>query len=136
MASIKIYQSKLKHWYREAKEEEWEKCPSLWKVAMNSYLHIKSFLGQEKTIELLGEWSQFSCKGNVKKIKNWLENPSLLLIDQKKEFEITPALEKESPVAWTSSKPAQEMSKDKLKGPQKKKRGPKSNQSKGKVKGN
>ncbi|MBW0527903.1 hypothetical protein O181_067618 [Austropuccinia psidii MF-1] len=103
---------------------------------MNSYLHIKSFLGQEKTIELLGEWSQLCCKEKVKKIKNWLENPSLLLIDQKKELELTPALEKEGPVAWTSSKPAQEVSKDKPKGPQKKKRGPKRNQGKGNGKAN
>ncbi|MBW0584161.1 hypothetical protein O181_123876 [Austropuccinia psidii MF-1] len=30
--------------------------------AMNSYLHIKSLLGQEKTIELLGGWSPLSFK--------------------------------------------------------------------------
>ncbi|MBW0462176.1 hypothetical protein O181_001891 [Austropuccinia psidii MF-1] len=29
---------------------------------MNSYLHIKKVLGQEKTIELLKRWSQLSCK--------------------------------------------------------------------------
>ncbi|MBW0506086.1 hypothetical protein O181_045801 [Austropuccinia psidii MF-1] len=60
--------------------------------------------------------------------------PELLPIpqDQKKELEITPALE-EGPVASTSSKPAPETSKEKLKGPQKKKKGPKNN--KGKVKG-
>ncbi|MBW0515896.1 hypothetical protein O181_055611 [Austropuccinia psidii MF-1] len=92
---------------------------------MNSCLHIKSFLGQEKTIELLGGWSPLSCKDKVKKIKNWLENQSTLSIDQKKELAMIPALEKEGPVALTSSKPAPEVSKDKTKGPQKKQRGPK-----------
>ncbi|MBW0473981.1 hypothetical protein O181_013696 [Austropuccinia psidii MF-1] len=46
---------------------------------------------------------------------------------------MTPALEKEGPVASTSSKPAVEMSKNKPKGPQRKQKGPKSHQ--GKVKG-
>ncbi|MBW0561355.1 hypothetical protein O181_101070 [Austropuccinia psidii MF-1] len=104
--------------------------------AMNSYLHIKSFLGQEKTIELLGGWSPLSCKDKVKKIKNWLKNQSLLSIDQKKELEMPPALATEAPVASTNSKPAPEVSKDKPKGPQKKKRGPKNHQSKGKGKAN
>ncbi|MBW0525790.1 hypothetical protein O181_065505 [Austropuccinia psidii MF-1] len=43
---------------------------------------------------------------------------------------MTPALEKEGPVASTSSKPAPEVSKDKLKEPQKKQRGPKNHQGK------
>ncbi|MBW0523461.1 hypothetical protein O181_063176 [Austropuccinia psidii MF-1] len=103
--------------------------------AMNSYLHIKSFLGQEKTIELLGGWSPLSCKEKVKKIKNWLKNQSLLFVDQKRELEMTPALE-EGPVASTSSKPAPEASKGKPKGPQKKKKGPKSHKAKGKSKAN
>ncbi|MBW0593675.1 hypothetical protein O181_133390 [Austropuccinia psidii MF-1] len=90
--------------------------PLAW--AMHSYLHIKSFLGQEKTIEVLGGWSPFSCKDKVKNIKNWLKNQSPLTIDQKKELEMTPALESEAPVASTSSKPAPELSKDKPKGPQ------------------
>ncbi|MBW0589946.1 hypothetical protein O181_129661 [Austropuccinia psidii MF-1] len=102
---------------------------------MNSYLHIKSFLGQEKTIEPLGGWSPFSCKANVKKIKNWLKNQSLLSVDQNKEFEMTPAME-EGPVASTSSKPTPEASKEKPKGPQKKKKGPKNHQGKGKGKVN
>ncbi|MBW0590476.1 hypothetical protein O181_130191 [Austropuccinia psidii MF-1] len=71
---------------------------------MNSYVHIKSFLGQEKSIELLGGWSPLSCKDKVKKIKSWLKNQSLLSIDQKKELEMTPALETEGPVASTSSR--------------------------------
>ncbi|MBW0554905.1 hypothetical protein O181_094620 [Austropuccinia psidii MF-1] len=96
---------------------------------MNSYLHIKSFLGQEKTIELLGGCSQLYCKDKFQKIKNWLKNQSLLFIDQKKELEITP-------VASTNSKPAPEMSKDKPKGPQKKQKGLKNNQGKGKGKAN
>ncbi|MBW0494164.1 hypothetical protein O181_033879 [Austropuccinia psidii MF-1] len=64
---------------------------------MNSYLCIKSFLGQEKTIELPGRWSPLSFKEKVKKINNWLKKQDLLSIDQKKELEITPALEKEGP---------------------------------------
>ncbi|MBW0561309.1 hypothetical protein O181_101024 [Austropuccinia psidii MF-1] len=70
---------------------------------MSSYLHIKRFLGQEKTIELLGGWSTLSCKDKVKKMKNWLKNQSLLSLDQKKELEMTSALE-EGPVAFTSSR--------------------------------
>ncbi|MBW0551631.1 hypothetical protein O181_091346 [Austropuccinia psidii MF-1] len=69
---------------------------------MNSYLHIKSFLGQEKTIELLGGWSPLSHKDKVNEINNCLKNQSILSIDQKKELEMTPALE-EGPVASTSS---------------------------------
>ncbi|MBW0569668.1 hypothetical protein O181_109383 [Austropuccinia psidii MF-1] len=103
---------------------------------MNSYLHIKSLLGQQKTIELLGGWSQLSCKDKVKNVKNWLKNQSILSIDQKKELEMTPALEKEAPVASTSSKPAPEVSKDKPKGPQKKQRVPKGHKGKGKGKAN
>ncbi|MBW0477600.1 hypothetical protein O181_017315 [Austropuccinia psidii MF-1] len=92
---------------------------------MDSYLHINSFLGQEKTIELLGGWSPLSCKDKVKKINNWLKNQSLSSIDQKKALEMTPALEKEGQVVSTSSKPAPEVSNNNPKGPQRKKRGPK-----------
>ncbi|MBW0566497.1 hypothetical protein O181_106212 [Austropuccinia psidii MF-1] len=74
---------------------------------MNSYLHIKRFLGQEKTIELLGSWNPLSCKDKVKNINNWLKNQSLLSIDQKKELEMTPALETEGPVVPTSSRSVQ-----------------------------
>ncbi|MBW0558294.1 hypothetical protein O181_098009 [Austropuccinia psidii MF-1] len=104
--------------------------------AMNSYLQIEGLLGQEKTIEHLGGRSLFYCKDKVKNIKNWLKNQSLLSIDQKKELEMTPALEKEGAVASTSSKPAPEMSKDKPTGTQKKQKGPKNNQGKGKGKSN
>ncbi|MBW0571124.1 hypothetical protein O181_110839 [Austropuccinia psidii MF-1] len=116
VAEIEIYQCQYKNWFRAAKEEEWEIFPSLWQGAMNSYLHIKSFLVQDNTIELLGGWSPLSCK-------------------DKKELEMTPALETEAPVASTSSKPAPEAFKNKPKGPQKKQRGPKNHQSrcKGKV---
>ncbi|MBW0502612.1 hypothetical protein O181_042327 [Austropuccinia psidii MF-1] len=103
---------------------------------MNSYLHIKSFLGQEKTIELLGGWRPLSYKEKVKKIKNWLKNQSLLSIDQKKELEMTPALETEGPMASKSSKTAPEVSKDKAKGPQKKQKGTKNHQGKGEGKAN
>ncbi|MBW0564750.1 hypothetical protein O181_104465 [Austropuccinia psidii MF-1] len=99
---------------------------------MNSYLHIKSFLSQEKTIELLGSWSPFSCKDKVKKIKNWLKNQNLLSIDQKKELEMTPALETGGPVASTSSRSVQKKPKE----PQKKQQGPKNHQGKGKGKAN
>ncbi|MBW0556264.1 hypothetical protein O181_095979 [Austropuccinia psidii MF-1] len=43
---------------------------------MNSYLHIKNFLGQEKTIELLGVCTPFSCKDKVKKDKELVEEPN------------------------------------------------------------
>ncbi|MBW0589209.1 hypothetical protein O181_128924 [Austropuccinia psidii MF-1] len=49
---------------------------------------------------------------------------------------MTPALETEATVASTSSKPALEVSKYKPKGPQKKQRGPKNHQRKGKSKDN
>ncbi|MBW0578017.1 hypothetical protein O181_117732 [Austropuccinia psidii MF-1] len=87
-------------------------------------------------MKLLGGWSPLSCKDKVKKINNWLKNQSLLSFDQKKELEMTPALETEGPTASTSSNAAPEVSKDKTKGPQKKQRGPKSHQGKGKSKAN
>ncbi|MBW0563153.1 hypothetical protein O181_102868 [Austropuccinia psidii MF-1] len=49
---------------------------------------------------------------------------------------MTPTLEKEGQVVSTSSKTALEVSKYKPKGPQKKQRGPKNNQGKGKGKDN
>ncbi|MBW0485828.1 hypothetical protein O181_025543 [Austropuccinia psidii MF-1] len=95
---------------------------------MKSYLHLKSFLGQEKTIKLLGGWSLLYFKEKVKKLKNWLKNQRLLSIDQRKELEMTTALENEGPVGSTHSKTSPEMSKDKPKGPQKKQKGPKNHQ--------
>ncbi|MBW0504466.1 hypothetical protein O181_044181 [Austropuccinia psidii MF-1] len=50
--------------------------------------------------------------------------------------EMSPGLEKEGPVASTSSKLAPKVSKDKPKGLQKKKKGPKDHQGKGKFKAN
>ncbi|MBW0506939.1 hypothetical protein O181_046654 [Austropuccinia psidii MF-1] len=132
VAAIEAYQCQYKKWFRAAKEEEWGICPSLWQGAMNSYLHIKSVLGQEKTIETLGDWSPLSCKDKDTNINNWLKNQSLLSIDQKKDLEMTPALETEGPVASTSCKPTPEVSKPKPKGPQKKQKGPKNHQGKGK----
>ncbi|MBW0541258.1 hypothetical protein O181_080973 [Austropuccinia psidii MF-1] len=102
---------------------------------MSSYLHIKSFLGKEKTMELLGGWSPLSCKDKVKKLKNWLKNQSLLSVDHRKEMEMTPALE-EGPVVSTSSRPAPEASKKKPKQPQRKKKAPNNHQGKGKGKEN
>ncbi|MBW0560648.1 hypothetical protein O181_100363 [Austropuccinia psidii MF-1] len=136
VAAIEIYQCQYKNWFRAAKEEEWEICPRLWQGAMNSYLHIKNFLGQEKSMELLGGWSPLSFKEKVKKIKNLLKNKSLLSINEKKELEMTSALETEGPVASTSSKPAPEVSKGKPKRPQKKQKSPKNHQGKGKGKAN
>ncbi|MBW0486683.1 hypothetical protein O181_026398 [Austropuccinia psidii MF-1] len=75
VAAIEIYQCQYKNWFRKAKEEEWEICPSFWQGAMHSYLHIKSFLGQEKTIELLGGWSPLSCKEKSQKDKELVEEP-------------------------------------------------------------
>ncbi|MBW0567932.1 hypothetical protein O181_107647 [Austropuccinia psidii MF-1] len=86
-------------------------------------------------MELLGGWSPLSCKDKIKKIKNWLKNQSILSVDQKKELEMTPALE-DGPVASISSKPAPEASKEKPKRPQKKTKGPKNHQEKGKGKEN
>ncbi|MBW0483436.1 hypothetical protein O181_023151 [Austropuccinia psidii MF-1] len=74
--AIEMYQSQSKNWFREAKEEEWEICPSLWQGAMNSYLKIKSFQ------------------------------------DQKKELKMTPALEKEDPVAPSVQRQAQRTSEE------------------------
>ncbi|MBW0495680.1 hypothetical protein O181_035395 [Austropuccinia psidii MF-1] len=70
--------------------------------AINYYLHIKSFLCQERNIGILGGWTLSSCKDKVKKIRDWLKNQSILSIDQKKELKMTPALGKEVPVASTS----------------------------------
>ncbi|MBW0592790.1 hypothetical protein O181_132505, partial [Austropuccinia psidii MF-1] len=89
--------------------------------------------GSGEDHRILRRVGPFSCKERVKKIKNWLKDPSLLSTDQKKELEMTRAL-KEGLVASTSSKPAAEASKEKPKGPQKKKKGPKSHQGKGKGK--
>ncbi|MBW0581812.1 hypothetical protein O181_121527 [Austropuccinia psidii MF-1] len=75
-------------------------------------------------------------QGKLKKMQNWLKNQSLLSIDQKKELEMIPALETKGPVAYTSSKPAPEVSKDKPKGPQKRQKVPKNHQGKGKGKAN
>ncbi|MBW0593213.1 hypothetical protein O181_132928 [Austropuccinia psidii MF-1] len=128
---IEIYQSQYKNWCKEAKEEEWEICSGLLKGAMNVYLHMKRFLGWEKTIELLAEWIPFSCKDKFKNINHWLKNQILLSIDQKKELEMTPDFKKQGPVVSNSSKPAPEQSKYKPKGPQKRQRSLKKNQGKG-----
>ncbi|MBW0579540.1 hypothetical protein O181_119255 [Austropuccinia psidii MF-1] len=46
---------------------------------MNFYLHIKNFLGQEKTIELLGVCTPISCKDKVKKDKELVEEPKYFI---------------------------------------------------------
>ncbi|MBW0560743.1 hypothetical protein O181_100458 [Austropuccinia psidii MF-1] len=66
------------------------------------------------------------------KINDWLNNQSLLSIDQKKEFEMNPVLETEGPVASTRSRSVQRQAH----GPQKKSKGPKNHQRKGKGKAN
>ncbi|MBW0579174.1 hypothetical protein O181_118889 [Austropuccinia psidii MF-1] len=103
---------------------------------MKSYFHIKSFMGPEKIIELLGGQSPLSFKENVKNIKNWLKKQSILSIDQKKELQMTSALEKAGPVASTSSKQAEELPKEKNKGLQKSQKGSTGNNKKGKGKAN
>ncbi|MBW0500225.1 hypothetical protein O181_039940 [Austropuccinia psidii MF-1] len=65
-------------------------------------------------------------------IKSYLQIKSLP--DQRKELEMTSALEKEGPVASTSSKTAPEMSKDKPKGPQEKQKRPRTIKKRGKAK--
>ncbi|MBW0494185.1 hypothetical protein O181_033900 [Austropuccinia psidii MF-1] len=87
---------------------------------INSYLHIKRLLCQKRTIELSEGVGPFSCKDKVKKINNWLKNQILLSLDKKKDLKMIPALEQEDPVVSYSSKPAPEVSRDRLKGPQKK----------------
>ncbi|MBW0554989.1 hypothetical protein O181_094704 [Austropuccinia psidii MF-1] len=63
--------------------------------------------GSGEGIELLGGWRPSSCKERVKKIKNWLKNQSLLSIEEKKELEMTPALETKGPVVSNSSRSVQ-----------------------------
>ncbi|MBW0540796.1 hypothetical protein O181_080511 [Austropuccinia psidii MF-1] len=101
MEAIEIYQSWYKKWFREAKEEEWEICSSHLLVSMNSYFHIKSFLGQEKTIEVLGGWSPMYWKEKVNKIRYWLKNQSLSSVDQKKKLEMIQDFENERTVEQT-----------------------------------
>ncbi|MBW0557771.1 hypothetical protein O181_097486 [Austropuccinia psidii MF-1] len=103
---------------------------------MSSYLHLKSFLGQEKCHRAIRRVEPTVLQKKGQKEKECIEVPRSLFIDQTKELEMTPALEKEGPVVSTSTKPAPEMSKDNPKGTQKKKRGPKNHQAKGKGKAN
>ncbi|MBW0537645.1 hypothetical protein O181_077360 [Austropuccinia psidii MF-1] len=53
---------------------------------MNSYLQVKNLMGPEKTEELLRGWTPMSCKGQVKQLKAWLKNQSMLSEDQKKKL--------------------------------------------------
>ncbi|MBW0470442.1 hypothetical protein O181_010157 [Austropuccinia psidii MF-1] len=96
----------VKNPYRAAKEEELEIFPSHWQGAMNFYLHIKSFLSQEKTIESLGGCIPLSCNDKLKK-KDWLKNQSILSIYQKRKIIMSQYLEKEGPVLQTSSRKVQ-----------------------------
>ncbi|MBW0506785.1 hypothetical protein O181_046500 [Austropuccinia psidii MF-1] len=93
---------------------------------------MKRFLGQKKIIEILRGWSLVFHKDKVKKRNNWLKNQSCLSIEQKKALEMSPAVEKEGPVASTSSRAFQRQSK----GPQKGQRGPNRNKGNGKIKYN
>ncbi|MBW0483587.1 hypothetical protein O181_023302 [Austropuccinia psidii MF-1] len=43
-------------------------------------------MGPEKTQDLLKGWTPMSCKGQVQKMKAWLQNHSILSEDQKKEL--------------------------------------------------
>ncbi|MBW0533657.1 hypothetical protein O181_073372 [Austropuccinia psidii MF-1] len=68
------------------------------------------------------------------KDKELVEGPKCFIHRPEERVGMTPALETEAPVASTSSKTAPEVYKDTPKGPQKKQRGPKNHQSKGKGK--
>ncbi|MBW0563047.1 hypothetical protein O181_102762 [Austropuccinia psidii MF-1] len=100
---------------------------------MNSYLHMKKFMGPEKTEELLKGLTPMSCKGQVQQIKAWLKNHSMLSEDQKKKLaqgkENSPV---EAPQASTSKNSPQQV-------PDMPKQTPKTNQKgkqKAKVKAN
>ncbi|MBW0482022.1 hypothetical protein O181_021737 [Austropuccinia psidii MF-1] len=86
--------------------------------------------------ELLLTHQELSKSGGDHRTLSRLEPIVLQRQEQRKELEMTPALEKEGPVVSTSSKTAPEVSKDKCKIPQKKQKGPKSQQGKGKGKAN
>ncbi|MBW0528726.1 hypothetical protein O181_068441 [Austropuccinia psidii MF-1] len=46
----------------------------------------KTFMGPEKTKELMKGWTPMSCNGQVQQINSWLKNQSMLSEDQKKKF--------------------------------------------------
>ncbi|MBW0480243.1 hypothetical protein O181_019958 [Austropuccinia psidii MF-1] len=96
----------------------------------------KEISGSGEDHRALRRMYSFFFQRQGRNIKNWLKNQGILSKDQKKELEMTPALEKEGSVVSKSSKPAPEVSKDKPNGPQKKQRGPKRNQGKVKAKAN
>ncbi|MBW0564216.1 hypothetical protein O181_103931 [Austropuccinia psidii MF-1] len=75
-------------------------------------------------------------KRKGKKDKELVEKSKSFTHGQKNELEMTSALEKEGPVVSTNSKPASEVSNDKPQRPQKKRKGPKNHQGKGKGKEN
>ncbi|MBW0508854.1 hypothetical protein O181_048569 [Austropuccinia psidii MF-1] len=79
--------------------------------AANPYFHIKNILGQEKIIELFGGWHPLSFKDKIKNMKNWLKKQRIFSIDQKKELEMTSALEKEESIASTSFRLVQRQAK-------------------------
>ncbi|MBW0472242.1 hypothetical protein O181_011957 [Austropuccinia psidii MF-1] len=62
---------------------------------MNSCLHIKSFLGQEKTTKLLRGWSPLSFKENFKQDKEFVEEPMSFICGQKEGTENDPRFGKE-----------------------------------------
>ncbi|MBW0571746.1 hypothetical protein O181_111461 [Austropuccinia psidii MF-1] len=72
----------------------------------------------------------------VQRDNSWLKNQSILSVEQKKELELTPALEKEEPVASNCFNTAPEIPKDKPKGPQKKQKCCRNNQGNGRGKEN
>ncbi|MBW0467396.1 hypothetical protein O181_007111 [Austropuccinia psidii MF-1] len=90
----------------------------------------------EGAYELLPIHKDISRSGEDHSNLRMMESIVLQRQDEKKELEMTPTLEKESPVASTSFKPAPEVSKDKPKIPQKKQRRTMSNKGKGKGKAN
>ncbi|MBW0560502.1 hypothetical protein O181_100217 [Austropuccinia psidii MF-1] len=59
VAEIEIYQCQYENWFRAAKEEEWEICPSLCQGAMNSYNVGAHFLEKTRPEERVGNDSSF-----------------------------------------------------------------------------
>ncbi|MBW0588996.1 hypothetical protein O181_128711 [Austropuccinia psidii MF-1] len=134
---MEIYQSQYKNWFMEAKQKEWELLPSLWIGTMNSYLQVITFMGPEKTEELLKGCIPMSCKGQVQQIKAWLKNQSMLSEDKKKKLaqgkENSPV---EAPQASTSKNLPQQVPKKPKKTPKTDKKGKQKAKGKAKPKWN
>ncbi|MBW0559194.1 hypothetical protein O181_098909 [Austropuccinia psidii MF-1] len=110
----------------QAKEEEWEICPSLW----------QELSGSGEDHRTLRRLEPIVLQRKSQKDKELVEEPKSFIHRPEEGVGNEPALETEGLVASTGSKPAPEVSKDKPKGPQKKQKGPKHHQGKCKGKEN